>query len=53
MRNSWGINWGEDGYMRIKIIDGNGICGIQTDCESCVTKWIAIFFSFQFYTFNS
>ena len=33
-----GINWVEDGYMRIKIVDGNGICGIHTDCEYCITK---------------
>ena len=24
MRNSWGSNWGEDGYMRIKYTDRNG-----------------------------
>ena len=24
MRNSWGVNWGEDGYMRIKYTDRNG-----------------------------
>ena len=28
MRNSWGITWGESGYMRVKIVPGNGICGI-------------------------
>jgi C1A family cysteine protease len=29
MRNSWGTSWGESGYMRLQIVDGNGICGIQ------------------------
>ena len=29
MKNSWGTVWGEEGYMRIKITDGKGICAIQ------------------------
>ena len=29
MRNSWGTSWGEAGYMRIQIVSGLGICGIQ------------------------
>jgi cathepsin L len=29
MRNSWGTTWGEEGYMRMKIQDGRGICGVQ------------------------
>jgi len=29
MRNSWGTGWGEQGYMRLKIVDGAGYCGIQ------------------------
>ena len=29
VRNSWGTKWGEDGYMRLKITDGNGSCGIN------------------------
>ena len=29
MKNSWGLNWGESGYMRILIKEGVGICGIQ------------------------
>jgi len=29
MRNSWGASWGEAGYMRLEIVDGVGLCGIQ------------------------
>jgi len=29
MKNSWGTVWGEEGYMRLEIVDGDGICGIQ------------------------
>lgn len=30
IRNSWGKDWGDNGYMRIKISGGFGICGINT-----------------------
>jgi C1A family cysteine protease len=28
IQNSWGNQWGEEGYMRMKIIGGWGLCGI-------------------------
>ena len=30
IRNSWGPDWGDHGYIRIGIVEGKGICGIQT-----------------------
>ncbi|PWA87439.1 hypothetical protein CTI12_AA129810 [Artemisia annua] len=34
VKNSWGKDWGEDGYMKIKrgTKDKRGECGIATDC---------------------
>lgn len=29
MKNSWAETWGEQGYMRLAIVDGKGNCGIQ------------------------
>jgi len=28
VRNSWGAEWGDHGYIKIAIVDGDGICGI-------------------------
>lgn len=31
VRNSWGADWGEDGYIRIAIEGGEGVCGINIE----------------------
>ena len=29
VKNSWNTTWGDNGYIKIAIVDGGGICGVQ------------------------
>ena len=33
VKNSWNTTWGDQGYIKIAIVDGEGICGVQMDPE--------------------
>jgi len=38
VKNSWTTKWGESGYIRIGVVDGAGVCGIQTMPFQAVTN---------------
>jgi C1A family cysteine protease len=31
VKNSWNTTWGDQGYIKLAIVDGNGICGVQME----------------------
>jgi cathepsin L len=33
IKGTWGTDWGEKGYAKIAVADGQGICGINTQAS--------------------
>jgi len=29
VKNSWGTSWGDNGYIKLAAVEGEGICGVQ------------------------
>jgi C1A family cysteine protease len=31
VKNSWNTTWGDQGYIKLAVVDGKGICGVQME----------------------
>jgi len=38
VKNSWNTTWGDQGYIKIARVDGEGICGVQMDPQTVSTN---------------
>jgi len=38
VKNSWNTTWGDNGYIKLAVVDGEGICGVQEDAEYASTN---------------
>lgn len=39
VKNSWGPEWGDKGYIKIAVKDGQGICGINQQASQPTVVW--------------
>ncbi len=38
VKNSWGSDWGEKGYVRVGVENGPGVCGINQAASQPITN---------------
>jgi len=38
VKNSWGAQWGDNGYVKIGVAEGQGVCGINMQASQPKTN---------------